>query len=378
MGSGKTTVGTALSNSLSLPFFDLDEYIERNENMAIEKIFSKYGEEYFREIEHKYLCDLLCKDEAVISLGGGTLTQEKNRQLIHSANAFSVFLDITLDTAKKRTENTQRPMLEKYDIENLFEGLPYAIFDPELFALYAATDAYKSFVLSQWQKKQLELPENQRIKELYYKIEQPLHTVVADMEWRGIEIDKDFASRLSKRYHDDLTKTQAHIESELSKLNDTILAWRSTPEANVRYFKDAWLKKNTDFAVSHYATQVGDKWRLNSIENMPFKIDEACSKSLNQQLSDPVVLTSPTQVAILLYDVLNVGVIDNKISVVLKNINSSEVFCVISNKKPDIDDKNWVKCDNNICLLDYNSNYHNIYIKYEDKAIARGIVTSLH
>ncbi|MBQ0098233.1 MAG: hypothetical protein KBS62_04795 [Oscillospiraceae bacterium] len=121
MGSGKTTVGTALSNSLALPFFDLDEYIEINENLTNEKIFSKYGEEYFREIEHKYLCDLLCKDEAVISLGGGTLTQEKSRQLIHSANAFSVFLDITLDTAKKRTENTQRPMLKKYDIESLYK-----------------------------------------------------------------------------------------------------------------------------------------------------------------------------------------------------------------------------------------------------------------
>lgn len=121
MGSGKTTIGNAVSKELSLPFFDLDEFIETNENMSIKKIFTKYGEEYFRKIEHKYLCDLLCKDEAVISLGGGTLTQERNRQLIHSANAFSVFLDITLDTAKKRTQNSPRPMLEKYDIENLYK-----------------------------------------------------------------------------------------------------------------------------------------------------------------------------------------------------------------------------------------------------------------
>lgn len=63
----------------------------------------------------------------------------------------------------------------------------------------------------------------------------------------------------------------------------------------------------------------------------------------------------------------NVEVVDNKISINLKNVFGDEVFCIVSNETPQIDDKNWVKHDNLVCKLDYNSNNHNIYIKYNDK-----------
>ena len=37
------------------------------------------------------------------------------------------------------------PSIEKYSIEQLFEGVEYAIVDPEIFALYAATDAFMTY-----------------------------------------------------------------------------------------------------------------------------------------------------------------------------------------------------------------------------------------
>ena len=36
------------------------------------------------------------------------------------------------------------PKQAKYDIEGLFENVPYAFVDPEIFALYAATDSMKT------------------------------------------------------------------------------------------------------------------------------------------------------------------------------------------------------------------------------------------
>ena len=39
------------------------------------------------------------------------------------------------------------PTIEKYSINKLFDNEKYEIFDPDLFALYAATDAWMTFKL---------------------------------------------------------------------------------------------------------------------------------------------------------------------------------------------------------------------------------------
>ena len=45
MGSGKTTVGHALSQELGLPFYDLDWYIETRMHRTVKQIFDEKGEE---------------------------------------------------------------------------------------------------------------------------------------------------------------------------------------------------------------------------------------------------------------------------------------------------------------------------------------------
>ena len=52
------------------------------------------------------------------------------------------------------------PSIEKYSINYLFEDLEYAVVDPEVFALYAATDAYMTYKLYLWQVDQFNRPEN--------------------------------------------------------------------------------------------------------------------------------------------------------------------------------------------------------------------------
>ena len=55
MGCGKSTLGPLISNQNSLPFIDLDQYIERNEKSTITSIFENRGEIYFRKKERYYL-----------------------------------------------------------------------------------------------------------------------------------------------------------------------------------------------------------------------------------------------------------------------------------------------------------------------------------
>ena len=72
MGAGKTTVGKALSQSLALPFYDLDWYIEERYRRTIPQIFAENGENGFREIEQKILHEVAEFENVIISCGGGT------------------------------------------------------------------------------------------------------------------------------------------------------------------------------------------------------------------------------------------------------------------------------------------------------------------
>ena len=72
MGSGKTTIGKLLANTLQLPFIDLDLMIENEARMSIPEIFEQKGEAYFRRLENDMLRKTLLDEEvAVISTGGG-------------------------------------------------------------------------------------------------------------------------------------------------------------------------------------------------------------------------------------------------------------------------------------------------------------------
>lgn len=169
--------------------------------------------------------------------------------------------------------------IEKYNIEDLFEGMEYAIFDPDLFALYAATDAYMTYKLYEWQKARFELPENSGIYSVFMNIEMRLLPVASEMELTGVCIDKVYAARLSKKYHEEAEELDIEINQELATLKPQIDAWRLTPEAN----KKPLNKKGT-----------GE------------------GKSKAEQLEDPVSLSSPTQLAILIYDVLKLPAVDKK------------------------------------------------------------------
>ena len=72
MGSGKTEIGSRISQKLGMKFIDLDQYIEKKEDSSITKIFEKKGDIYFRKIESKYLHEIIKKDNIILSLGGGT------------------------------------------------------------------------------------------------------------------------------------------------------------------------------------------------------------------------------------------------------------------------------------------------------------------
>ncbi len=136
MGSGKSTVGRQLAQKLSLPFLDLDAYIEEKTGGTISQIFKEKGEIFFRQKEHQFLKELLEQpDDAVIALGGGTPCYSNNMELIlgQTVNVFYLRLSIASLAKRLQSEKDQRPLIRHLpDLElpefigkHLFERTPF-------------------------------------------------------------------------------------------------------------------------------------------------------------------------------------------------------------------------------------------------------------
>ena len=113
MGSGKTTIGRRLSESLSLDFFDSDHEIIESTGVSIDHIFDVEGEKGFRARESDVLKKLCNIPNIVLATGGGSVILEENREMMKKAG-FVVYLSSSVDQILRRTEKSKtRPLLEK-------------------------------------------------------------------------------------------------------------------------------------------------------------------------------------------------------------------------------------------------------------------------
>ena len=115
-GSGKSTIGRALSEYLKFDFYDTDEQIEIESQSKIKDIFNKEGEEHFRKIERSIFKKLILKKKIIVSTGGGIIL--KNKDLLKET--YNIYLKCDLETLIKRTSrNKNRPLLKNNVEKNI-------------------------------------------------------------------------------------------------------------------------------------------------------------------------------------------------------------------------------------------------------------------
>ena len=115
-GSGKSTIGRALSDHLKFNFYDTDEEIELESQSRIKDIFINEGEDYFRKLERSIFKKLLLNRNIVISTGGGIIL--KNKDLLKQT--FNIYLNCDLETLIRRTSrNKNRPLLKNNVEKNI-------------------------------------------------------------------------------------------------------------------------------------------------------------------------------------------------------------------------------------------------------------------
>ncbi len=118
-GSGKSTIGPLLANSLGFEFIDLDKEIEQAAGKSINRIFSENGEPYFRNLELKTLEEIVCRKDIVVSLGGGVLESDRCFGLIRQHGTL-VYLKSSPEILTIRLQHkTDRPLLKSDDGEKL-------------------------------------------------------------------------------------------------------------------------------------------------------------------------------------------------------------------------------------------------------------------
>ncbi|MCD7807602.1 MAG: shikimate kinase [Lachnospiraceae bacterium] len=113
MGSGKSTLGCAVSYPLQQCFIDTDRWIELKEGMTVSEIFAAHGEDYFRQKETECLKTMLLeKEPRVLALGGGTPLRMENRELMKKLG-FTVYLQAEPETIYQRLKDDRtRPLLQ--------------------------------------------------------------------------------------------------------------------------------------------------------------------------------------------------------------------------------------------------------------------------
>jgi len=114
MGCGKSTAGKKLANRLEYNFLDIDELIQKGENISIEKIFQYNGEAYFRQLENKYLRNLNEKrGNYVIATGGGLPCHDGNMDYMKE-RGLTVYLKMNTKQLFYRLKHAKkkRPLLQ--------------------------------------------------------------------------------------------------------------------------------------------------------------------------------------------------------------------------------------------------------------------------
>lgn len=131
MGSGKSTVGPILANTMGYKFIDLDQLIEVREHKKISEIFALEGELKFRSLERATLREILVNQLTIISLGGGTVTNNETLDLVKQhgvlvylkSDAEHIFQRLRTKSDRPMLRDEQGQLLDGADLKKKIDNL---------------------------------------------------------------------------------------------------------------------------------------------------------------------------------------------------------------------------------------------------------------
>src|SRR5437899_9232880 len=109
MGAGKTTLAEEVAARIGRRSIDADRLLEGRAQISIGAFFAQRGETEFRVAEASLARETFRQSPpAVVALGGGAVKTPEVQTALRK-HAFTVLVDVDVDTAWERSKDTDRP-----------------------------------------------------------------------------------------------------------------------------------------------------------------------------------------------------------------------------------------------------------------------------
>lgn len=121
-GSGKTTIGTELSEKIGYGYVDSDSVIVAREGKRLSEIIAEIGREAFLDIEAKVNSEL-CADRCVIATGGSVIYRDYAMKKLKEMGKV-VYLQLSYETIERRLGDLKArgvALKEGFTLKDLYE-----------------------------------------------------------------------------------------------------------------------------------------------------------------------------------------------------------------------------------------------------------------
>ena len=180
---------------------------------------------------------------------------------------------------------------------SLFKGIEFNKVPPDVAYMYASFDPIMTYELYQFQYEFLDIHGKyckekglERVAEVFRNIEMPLIQVVFEMECTGVKIDTELANKLKAQYTKHKDAAELKFNLEIEKLNgkfDKLMI--KNPAAYNKLFKDG-IRKVSISSPTQLAILFYDVLEFESPDKKsPRGTGEAILKSFNHPLVDSIL-----------------------------------------------------------------------------------------
>jgi DNA polymerase-1 len=140
---------------------------------------------------------------------------------------------------------------------------------------------------------------------MFKTIEMPIVKVAGDIELIGVCIDQDFGEKLRLKFNQNLEEIDERINQELKTLEPKINKWKTDPKSGATEKTKQFEPKKTKLSLA----KIEEKYPyIDAKTGKRYKV----GKAKIEQLDDNINLASPTQLAILFYDILKCPTVSKK------------------------------------------------------------------